>query len=514
MPESTSFDFPVRDTAVRMELASDISQSDTTLPVDQVVGFGDSDAPFLIKIWAPQSGEFREDFIEYAVVTSVDAANNSLDVRRDVENIGAVSASQGNLVQPMTLRASDIDEFGEKRLDKLKLAVDTGKAENVTSDSVDFVAEFLEFDPPFFDENSASVKFEYGETGNGFSNVFDPQRNPSTPKKISESLIVEFDGSEVSYSPLTQVSAFVNGVAIGGGYIAYGGGNDEETYVHNLLNGNLFNTLTDPFEYIEAVVIGEGYVAQGTDSGHVYVYDLSSGNLVYDLSETTSIKDVAIGDGYIAYTNDEMYLHNLSDGSLEYKISESSDTVHGVSIGEGYIAYGSSGGGDTNTYVHDLSNGNLVYTFTESSSNVLGVDIEGIVIGYVSVDENCYVHDLGDGSLEYTLTESSDSLNDIDINKRDIAYCGNDYNTYLHDLSDGSLKETFSKASEYVYDVSMNEGYVAYGEGGGGTFSDTYVHKAETGPLNPDTQYQYRAMAEADNAVKKGRTQTFITPSS
>lgn len=513
MPESTSFDFPVRDTAVRMELASDISQSDTTLPVDQVVGFGDSDAPFLIKIWAPQSGEFREDFIEYAVVTSVDAANNSLDVRRDVENIGAVSASQGNLVQPMTLRASDIDEFGEKRLDKLKLAVDTGKAENVTSDSVDFVAEFLEFDPSFFDENSASVKFEYGETGNGFSNVFDPQRNPSTPKKISESLIVGFDGSEVSYSPLTQSSDEVSGVSIGYGYVAYGG-YDTGVYLHGLNNGNevSYSPLTQSSDNIRSVDIGEGYVAYGGSDDNTYIHNLNSGSLKYTLSQNPSnVLDVSIDQAYVAYSegNNNCYVHNLGDGSLEYTLTEAGSNVQAVAIGERYIAYGDQNG---QISVHNLNGGSLEYTLTQSSDRILDVAIGEGYVGYGGQDNNCYVHDLSDGSLVYTLSQSLDDVSAVGIGEGHVIY-GTDSSpgsnaAFVHDLNDKSTVYQFTRAAGSIYGVSIEEKHLAYG----GDDTDVYIHSAKTGPLDSNTQYEYRAVAEADNAMRKGRTQTFTTP--
>ena len=507
MPKSTSFDFPIRDTAVRMELTTDISQSDTTLPVSRVVGFNNSDTPFLVKIWARQSGEFREDFIEYAVATSVNFQNNSLEVRRNFENTGAVSASQGDLVQPMVIRASDIDDFGEKRLDKIKLAVDTGEVKNVTSDSADFEAQLLAFDSGSFDENSASIKFEYGQSE--FSNVFWVEESPSNPQSISSRTPTGgFDGSEVSYSPLTQASGDVHGVAIGEGYVAYCEG-DQKTYVHNLSDGSLEYTFTQTTGQVNGVAIGEGYVAYGGFDDQTYVHNLSDGSLEYTLSSQSSgnINSVSINGGYVVYgTNGDnnAYVHNLSDGSLKYTLSQSSSVIYSVSIDGGYVAYG---GDDKKIYVHDLADKSLVYTLSESSYNVRGVAIGNEHIAYGSEDDNTYVYNLSDGSLKYTLSESSDSVRAVDINEKYIVYGGLDNEAHIHNLSDGSLEQTLSQTSNNVFGVAIDERYVAYG----GEFNKTYVHNGANGNLNSNTQYQYRAVAEVDNAKRKGRVQTFKT---
>ena len=74
----------------------------------------------------------------------------------------------------------------------------------------------------------------------------------------------------------------------------------------------------------------------------------------------------------IAYgsADDNVYVHNLSDGSLKHTLSESGSVVEGVAHSDSYVAYG---GFDNNTYVHDVTDGSLVYTFTESGDNVEGV---------------------------------------------------------------------------------------------------------------------------------------------
>jgi len=60
------------------------------------------------------------------------------------------------------------------------------------------------------------------------------------------------------------------------------------------------------------------------------------------------------------------------------------------------VAYG---GSDNNTYVHDLSDGSLVQTLSESGSSVRGVALNDQYVAYGGNDNNTYVHDLSDGSL-------------------------------------------------------------------------------------------------------------------
>lgn len=109
MPQSTNTEFPVRDTAVRMELTEDATASDTSLSVNRIVGFDDSDTPFLARLWAKQVDGFREDYSEYIRVDGVDEQNNNLTVTRDYEGIGAVDPSEGDPIQPMVVKADVFD---------------------------------------------------------------------------------------------------------------------------------------------------------------------------------------------------------------------------------------------------------------------------------------------------------------------------------------------------------------------------------------------------------------------
>ena len=360
-------------------------------------------------------------------------------------------------------------------------------------------------DPP--ETSSINTFFEWGEQGQGFPNSTLTE-NLVAPTDFEKTLLA-FDGTEVSYSPLTETSSGgVSGVSIGEGHVAYGGGDDYEVYVHDLSNGNLEYTFSEASGDVRDVAIGKDYIVYGSYYGeNIHVHNLSDGSLEYTLSGGSDyVYAVAIGEGYIAYggQDESTYVHNLSDGSLEYKFTQASDNVNGISIAKGHIAYS---GKDDNAYVHDLSNGNLVYTLSQSTDNVWDVEIgEGYVAygGY-----NTYVHDLSNGNLVYTLKESPESIKGVDINGDYIAYGGDDDNTYVHDLNDGgSLEDTLSQSSGNVYGVSLGENYVAYG----GADDNTYVHYSTQGKLEQSTEYKFRAVGKYNGgSTIKGNTETFTT---
>ena len=509
MPQADRFlNYPVRDTAAGMKLQSSIQPGDTTFSVNRITGFGDEDTPFLARLWAKQPEGFREDFSEIVKVTAVDSQNNNLTVERNAGNTGALSAGSGDLVQPMILKESMFDDIGSNIF---KMSVETGEIESAKSSSATFEANVLKFEDFAFGSDEASVKWNYGQTGNNLSNVFDSGDSANSPQKVSRFTSGgTFDGSEVSYSPLTESSSNVFGLAIGGGYAAYGG-NDDNTYVHNLSDGSLKYTLSESSNNVRSVAIGNGYIAYATEND-VYVYNLSDASLKYTISRDPNfIYDVAIGEGFFAYTlnDDNTYVHNLSDGNLVYTLSQASDDVFTTDIREGYIAYGSN---DDNTYVHDLSDGSLEYTLSESSSAIFGVSIADGYVAYVGnntqgTDTEAYVHDLTDGSLVYAFSGTSDNLREVSIGEGYVAYGGESSNVYVHSLSDGSLEQTLIQASDNVLGVDIGEGYIAYG----GADSDTYIHNGADGLLNSDTEYQYQAVIEADEEIRRGKIQRFGT---
>ena len=123
-------------------------------------------------------------------------------------------------------------------------------------------------------------------------------------------------------------------------------------------------------------------VAYGGDDNNTYVHDVSDGSLVQTLTESGSfLRRVALSDTHVAYGGDDnnTYVHDLADGSLVQTLTASGGDVNGVALSDTYVAYG---GDDDNTYVHDVSDGSLVETLTESGDSVQGVALSDAHVAY------------------------------------------------------------------------------------------------------------------------------------
>ena len=300
---------------------------------------------------------------------------------------------------------------------KLKLSVDTAPAENIQSNQATFVAQVLSL---IFD--SASVFWRYGKSGTGLGKTFDKGDTAVKAEKVSASSVEFSVGSDLQ-NTLTESGNVVRGVAIGGGFVAYGG-QDDNTHVHDVETGTLEHILTEPDNII--------------------------GN----------IRDIAIGGRFVAYggQDDDTYVYDVETGTLERTLKELSGTVYGVAIGGGFVAYG---GQDNNTYVHDLETGTLEHTLTESGNVVRGVAIGGGFVAYGGSDNNTHVHDLQTGTLEHTLTESSDDVNGVAIGSGFVAYGGQDNNTYVH----ANAQSLLDPSTEYEYQaVVESNGEVREGQ--------------------------------------------------
>ena len=246
--------------------------------------------------------------------------------------------------------------------------------------------------------------------------------------------------------------------AIPDNVVAYGG-DDANTYVHDVSDGSLMHTLTESADTVEAVGLSDTHVAYGESFGgneNTYVHDLSDGSLVHTLTESGgAVRGVALSDTYVAYggRDENTYVHDVSDGSLVHTLTASGGIVVSVSLSESYVAYG---GGDDNTYVHDLSDGSLVHTLTESGDTVRDVALSDSYVAYGSNDNNAYVHDLSDGSLVQTLTEAEFTVRSVALSDTHIAYGSNDENTYIHNVSNWSLVQTLTESGDAVVGVALS----------------------------------------------------------
>ena len=149
---------------------------------------------------------------------------------------------------------------------------------------------------------------------------------------------------------------------------AFGEDDVDETFDIELVGENIRQR--------DILVVPPRFVAYGGNDDNTYVHDVSDGSLVQTLTESGgAVQDVALSDTHVAYGegtfgDDNTYVHDVSDGSLVQTLTESGDAVRGVALSDTHVAYG--GTGDT-TYVQDVSDGSLVQTLTESGGTVEGV---------------------------------------------------------------------------------------------------------------------------------------------
>ena len=70
---------------------------------------------------------------------------------------------------------------------------------------------------------------------------------------------------------------------------------DYNTYVHDVSDGSLVQTLTESTDTVQAVALSDTHVAYGGSDDNTYVHDVSDGSLVQTLTESGgTVLDVAL----------------------------------------------------------------------------------------------------------------------------------------------------------------------------------------------------------------------------
>jgi len=372
----------------------------------------------------------------------------------------------------------------------------------------------LEFKGFAFSDSAARIKFEYGKSGNDLPNVLDPSTNRSSEGKEVLTSKGEGPWPSVDTSPLeftyTQASNQVRSVALSKDRVAYCTG-APAVYVHKIIDDSLEYTFTAGANNAKEVKLNGEELAY-TAGENTFVYSLSDGSQLYSLSQNTdTIWGVGLNDTQVAYgQGDTVFLHSLSDGSLETSFTQAVYRAYSPRLTDSVIAYvGADSSYNFTLYVHDLSDGSLMHEKTLSN----GVGGIGLSNDYVGVGrEAVEVYDLSDGSVLYTLTETPGSTKGIEIDENAIAYCTSEDSSkvgkvYVHNLGDGSLVATLEEATERLRGIGLTKTKVAYG----GDDQNTYRETSLISLLSPSTEYEYRAVAEADNETRRGSIKTFTT---
>ena len=111
---------------------------------------------------------------------------------------------------------------------------------------------------------------------------------------------------------------------------AFGENDVDETFDIELVGEN-----TRQRDILVVADIPDNVVAYGSFDENTYVHDVSDGSLVQTLTESgDNVNGVALLDSYVAYGGDDenTYVHDLADGSLVQTLTESGDTVQRVAL--------------------------------------------------------------------------------------------------------------------------------------------------------------------------------------
>jgi hypothetical protein len=322
-----------------------------------------------------------------------------------------------------------------------------------------------------------------------------------------------------------------------------GGAGSGKAYIYNVTTGALLFTLNNPNAYStsasdafgKTVAISGNYAivgayleddAGGADSGKAYVYNVTTGALLFTLNNpnaySTATQDffgwsVAISGNYAivgAYNEDDSggglsgkaYIFNVTTGALLFTLnnpnaySTSSIDFFGwsVAISGNYAIVGAyneddaSGGGSGKAYIYNVTTGALLYTlnnpnaYSTSASDIFGdvVAIDGnyAIVGAVQEDDSggtdsgkAYIFNVTTGALLFTLNNpNAYSTSTTDNFGVAVAISGNyaivgasveddaggteSGKAYIYNVATGSLLYTLNNPNAYSTSANDNFG--------------------------------------------------------
>ena len=282
-----------------------------------------------------------------------------------------------------------------------------------------------------------------------------------------------------------------------------GGSNSGKAYIFNVTTGALVHTLDNPNAYgttasdlfAEAVTISGNYAivnaraeddAGGTTSGKVYIFNVTTGNLLYTLDNPnaydTSASDafgnsVAVSGNYIivgAYLEDDAgglgsgkaYIYDVASGNLLYTLDNpnaydtSANDYFGISvaISGNYAIVGASGEDDAGgtssgkAYIYDIS------TFTTSTissanyvldnPNAYGTPFEDYFGSEVAISGNYAIvgaHEENDAD-----EERSGKAYIFRIDAQPYAYTGSELSSFTDGISLATLKTEVAASTSFA----------------------------------------------------------------
>lgn len=193
------------------------------------------------------------------------------------------------------------------------------------------------------------------------------------------------------------------------------GGDGADVYVHDTADDSLVATFTDPSDGIEDLDSVYDILAVGDGGGTGYLYNLGSGSLI----ETASLGDefadatVAINASYFAGGEQDIIVYDLEESlTQKYTLTDANESLTSLEITKGgassnYLLAGTNDSGSGGeVWVWDLSDGSVAYDYTESSGPTVAVSIGPDNFRYISEGQDASVADtvversLSDGSIQ------------------------------------------------------------------------------------------------------------------
>lgn len=356
---------------------------------------------------------------------------------------------------------------------------------------------------------------------------------------------------------LFGISVFTDGVhaIVGATGDNSGASNAGSAYIYDVATGNLLFTLNNPTLgdgdfFGETVAIDGNYAvvgapredAGGNHKGAAYIYDVSTGNLLFTLSDPTPSNNegfgyrVDIDGGYAivsayeedtgAYGSGAAYIYNLATGALVSSFNNPTPGSYdrfgsSVAIDDDHAIVtarydDTSGMRIGSAYIYDLATGNLLHTLMNPSGvtgdyfgSSAAISGDYAVVSAVDADNASsrdgavYIYNVVTGNLLFTLVSPDPSPNkafgsslSIDGNiitiGEDAAGAQDDNSVYTFDVTTGNLIDTIGDPtpeapSDYSTSVAVSQSVTIVGDPG---HSDTglqsgvaYIYDTATNTL-------------------------------
>lgn len=319
--------------------------------------------------------------------------------------------------------------------------------------------------------------------------------------------------------------------------------NSGKAYIYNVSDGSLAHTLNNPNAYGTgggdrfgwAVDIDSDYAVigamgeddgSGTTSGKAYIFNVSSGSLVYTLNNPAA--------GAAAP-------HGSSDDHFGYSVAIGG--THAICGAPQEYNAPSSLRAEGKAYIFSLSNGSLAYTLNNPNAygttdydrfgDKVGISNTYAIVGAASEDDaggsssgKAYIFTLSNGNLVYTLDNPTPDANDyfgisVDVSETHavVSAYGDDDGpgggtVYIFDLSNGNLLHTLSNPNpdgsssgdQFGAEVGISDTFVVVGAPGesdssSGDSGKVYIFRISDGVLvqtldNPNPTSSYNPFGE------------------